>query len=125
MVIVLLDTSFILHMVSKPIVNFESLEEKLGKVEFVVLEDTIHELESLCHSKSVIKMRSAHSALNYAFRLMRVSIKGDESVDDKIVRFAIEKGAIVATLDAELKRKLKRHGVPVITLKNDKIDVNT
>lgn len=125
MVIVLLDTSFILHMVSKPIVNFDSLKEKLGKVEFVVLEDTIRELEILCRSKSVIKMRNAHSALSYASKLMRVSVKGDDSVDDKIVRFAIEKGAMVATLDAELKRKLKKYGVSVIILKNDKIDINT
>ncbi|MDW8045347.1 MAG: hypothetical protein RMJ31_06210 [Nitrososphaerota archaeon] len=123
MVTVLLDTSFLIHIVSRPIVNFELLKERLGKVEFVVLEDTLRELEDLCRSRSLSRARAARSALNYASKLMKVDVEGGGSVDDKIVKFAIEKKAVVATLDNDLKRKLRERGIPVIILKDGKVDV--
>ena len=44
---VVLDTSFLLELVSKPIKRLSDLEIALGKIEFVVLEPTIEELKRL------------------------------------------------------------------------------
>ena len=56
---ILLDASFILALASKPSNFIEELKEMLGKVELLVLEDTIKELEAISKRPSIKKSKQA------------------------------------------------------------------
>lgn len=43
------------------------------------------------------------------------------SVDDAIVMYVQKNGGMVATIDAELKRRVKQSGGTVLSLANDRI----
>ena len=49
-----------------------------------------------------------------------VSISG-KSVDDALVSYVKEHGGIVATLDAELKSRIKQNGGSVLSVSSDRI----
>ncbi|KYH40221.1 MAG: PilT domain protein [Candidatus Bathyarchaeota archaeon B63] len=50
-------------------------------------------------------------------RVIDVERGGDESYDDVIFRVAREMGAPVATNDAELRRRLRKAGIPTVYLR--------
>ncbi|MHB9161340.1 MAG: hypothetical protein ACYC6W_10740 [Nitrosotalea sp.] len=49
-----------------------------------------------------------------------ITISG-KSVDDALVSYVQEHGGIVATIDAELKARIKKSGGSVLSVANDKI----
>lgn len=51
-------------------------------------------------------------------------MKPGESVDDALLRYALENNAIVATSDRELRRKLREHGVPEIYLREESMRID-
>jgi rRNA-processing protein FCF1 len=120
---VLLDTSFILIAVDRPINLFEKLIEIIGKFDFILLEDTIHELISIKKSGSAKKSKLAQKALESVsgYQKMIHLVKGD--VDEKIVDYAFKNKVIVATVDKILRKKLRSLKIPVITLKKNKLMV--
>ncbi|MEM3427604.1 MAG: PIN domain-containing protein [Nitrososphaerales archaeon] len=118
---VVLDSSFLLEWVSRPIKRIEELELKLGKVEFVVLDATIKELEKLA-SATGVKAKKASAALEYVKNLKRVNVVNINSDTDlTISRYAAKHRSAVATLDQELRRRLKETGVTVLTLRDDNL----
>ena len=121
---VILDTSFLLELVSKPIKRLDELEAELGKVEFIVLEPTVRELRRLT-SKLGVKARRASAALNYVKNLRVVDLDDKKlSTDSAILYYALKHGAAVATIDRELRGRLKEEGVVVITLREDSVWVD-
>jgi len=52
--------------------------------------------------------------------LKKISILG-KSVDDALVYYVKEHGGIIATLDAELKARIKKNAGSVLSVSNDKI----
>ena len=52
--------------------------------------------------------------------MKKISISG-KSVDDALVSYVKEHGGIVATLDTELKMRIKKNGGSVLSVSNDKI----
>jgi len=119
-----LDTSFLLELVSKPIKRLDELEAELGKVEFIVLEPTVRELRRLT-SKLGVKARRASAALNYVKNLRVVDLDDKKlSTDSAILYYALKHGAAVATIDRELRGRLKEEGVVVITLREDSVWVD-
>jgi rRNA-processing protein FCF1 len=121
---VILDTSFLLELVSKPIKRLDELEVELGKVEFIVLEPTVRELRRLA-SKHGVKAKKANAALNYVKNLKVVNL-GDKKLkaDSAILYYALKYRAAVATLDQELRDKLREEDVIVITLREDGVWVD-
>jgi rRNA-processing protein FCF1 len=121
---VILDTSFLLELVSKPIKRLDELEVELGKVEFIVLEPTVRELKRLA-SKPGVKAKKANAALNYVKNLKVVNL-GDKKLkaDSAILYYALKYRAAVATLDQELRDKLREEDVIVITLREDGVWVD-
>jgi len=121
---VILDTSFLLELVSKPIKRLDELEVELGKVEFIVLEPTVRELKRLA-SKHGVKAKKANAALNYVKNLKVVNL-GDKKLkaDSAILYYALKYRAAVATLDQELRDKLREEDVIVITLREDGVWVD-
>ncbi len=52
--------------------------------------------------------------------MKKVSIPGS-SVDDALVSYVKRNGGIVATLDRELKDRIKKNGGSILSVSNDKI----
>jgi len=122
---VILDTSFLLELVSKPIKRLDELGVELGKVEFIVLEPTVTELKRLA-SKQGVKAKRAYTALQYIknnIRVINLDKKG-LSADSAILYYALKYSAAVATIDQELRDRLKEEGVVVITLRDDNVWVD-
>jgi len=121
---IILDASFILTLASKPLSLIEELEEMFGKVELLVLEDTIKELEVISRRPSIKKSKQAKMALDFIMRLERIIYAHEGSVDDKILRCAMENKFIVATMDRELRKRLRSMRLSVITLRQNRLIMN-
>jgi len=122
---ILLDASFILRIVEKPLKAFDRIEEALGRTEFIVVDDVVKELKALASSRSGRKQRIALQGLRYAEQLPRLGhVHGGLTVDGMIVECARSKGVAVATLDAELRRKLRRVGVTVVSCRGEEVVVD-
>ena len=119
---VIVDSNFLLAPAQLQIDIFEGVSELLGrKIEFVIPSPVYDELKSL--SKRGEKMRmEASLALKLAekCKIIDVKLRENENVDDLIVRLAIEWNCPVATNDRELKRKLRKRGIPIIFVREMK-----
>ena len=120
---VLLDASFVLTLASKPLDLIEELEDILGKVELLVLEDTIKELEAISKRPS-IKSKQAKLALDFVMKFERITYDYEGSVDDKILKCAMENKLLVATMDKELRKRLRAMSLTVITLRQNRLMIN-
>lgn len=121
---ILLDASFILTLASKPLDLIGELEEMLGNVELLVLEDTIKELEAISKRSSIKKSKQAKLALDFVMKLERITYAYEGSVDDKILKCAMENRLLVATMDKELRKRLRAMGLSVITLRQNRLMIN-
>ncbi len=110
----LLDSSFLIFAVSTPSQRMEEIQESLGRVELVVLDAVLNELQSLSQNSSPKLAKYAKSALNFAAGLKKISFDEGENVDDKIINCAVSRNASVATLDSGLRQRLKVVGVIVV-----------
>jgi rRNA-processing protein FCF1 len=98
----------------------EELEKKVNrKVEVVIPRPVLEELQKASTSKSRKKAKLVKEALKIAntAKVLDVNPKLNESVDDIIVRLAIDYNYAVATNDSDLKNRLRRNNVPVIYLR--------
>ena len=115
---VICDTSFLIHLATKKIKNINEFETEIGQIQFVVPEVVKNELEKLAKNKN--KKHEAISALNFINKLKTISISGNYA-DELLISYVKEHGGIIATLDKELKNKIKFLGGGIITLSNDRI----
>ncbi len=118
MVDVICDTSFLIHFATKRIKNIDSLDVEIGQIRFVVPSVVIAELEKLCNSPQ--KNKDALATLNFSKNLKKLSISGNFA-DESLINFSKENQCIIATLDKELKKKIKNAGGSIITFSNDRI----
>ncbi|MEM2855609.1 MAG: hypothetical protein QW416_00695 [Candidatus Nitrosocaldaceae archaeon] len=115
---VILDSSFLITIATKPIKRMYILED----LECIVLSAIIKELKSLEGSKSVKRAIAARTALELIERMKVriIDIKG-EPIDDLIIEYADKNSSYIATLDKEMKKKAKDRGIGVITLSKDEV----
>jgi len=113
----LLDSSFLMHMAKKSVLGLERIAD--WALETVVLEDITRELDGIKDSQdSVHSTRTAALASQYAKNLRSVNYEDCLPVDEKLIAYAEKHGAMVATLDVALRKKLLNRGIPVVSLKN-------
>jgi rRNA-processing protein FCF1 len=99
---------------------FEELEYLLQKkVDFIVPSSVKLELTSIS-SRGGEGAAEASLALQLASRcrVVDVTLQPQETVDDAIVKAAQKLGAVVATNDIELKKRLRDINVPVVYLRD-------
>jgi len=106
-----LDSDFLINCVKYKIDFFSKLKEEFPKQELVVFEKTFDELKNVGNSDAKI-----------AIALVKAKdvkiLKSDESkIVDNLILDRVKKGDIVATLDKELKAKLKEKGVKIISVR--------
>jgi rRNA-processing protein FCF1 len=91
------------------------------KYELFVLDGTIKELERLIKNSSLSKKQSAKYALrliqNHKIQVLKAE---KEHVDDALVAL---KDYVIATQDAELKRRLRKNNVRILSIRQQKFVV--
>ncbi len=115
---VICDTSFLIQLATKKIKNINSFESEIGQIQLVVPQVVKNELEKL--SKDEKKKHEVISTLNLINKLKQIQISGNYA-DESLISYVKEHGGIIATMDKELKTKIKSIGASIITLSNDRI----
>ena len=115
---VICDTSFLIQLATKKIKNINSFETEIGQIQLVVPQVVKNELERL--SKDKKKKHEIISNLNLINKLKQIPISGNYA-DESLISYVKEHGGIIATMDKELKTKIKSIGASIITLSNDRI----
>lgn len=120
---IILDSNFLFIPAQFKVDIFEELFNLLKRsFEPILLSSTKQELQGLAKSSPKIQ-KQAILALNLSEKCRFVSIEKslDESYDDIIVRVAAEWKCPVGTNDKELRKRLRKVGVPVIFLRQKRV----
>ena len=118
MVEVICDTSFLIHLSTRKIKNLDSVNTEIGQIQFVVPSAVLNELRKL--SKTQKKKQDAITTLKFARNLKTTQMSG-KFADQAIIEHVRKRGGIIATIDNELKNKIKKLGGSVMSFSNDKI----
>ena len=118
MIEVICDTSFLIHLSTRKIKNLDSVNTEIGQIQFVVPSVVLNELEKL--SKTQDKKQDAITTLEFAQNLKTIEMSG-KFADQAIIDYVRNHGGITATMDKELKNKIKKLGGSVMSFSNDKI----
>jgi len=117
---VILDTNFLMIPFQFNLDVFQEIEYLLQKkVDFVVPSSVKSELTGIS-ARGGEGAAEASLALQLASRcrVVEVTLNPGESVDDAIVKASQKLGAVVATTDIELKKRLRDINVPVVYLRD-------
>ena len=98
--------------------NLDSVNTEIGQIQFVVPSTVLSELEKL--SKTQEKKEDAITTLEFAQNLKIIEMSG-KFADQAIIERVRKRRGIIATLDSELKNKIKGLGGSVMSFSNDKI----
>lgn len=115
---VLCDTNFLIRLATSRIKNISSIDTEIGQLEFVVPTVVLEELDRLAHDPK--KAEFVIPTIQYAQSLDKIEMKGGYA-DGRLVEYVAKNGGIIATLDKDLKSKIKERGGSIISLSNDKI----
>ena len=107
-----------MHLATHRITNINSIETEIGSISFVVPEIVKKELEHLAEDPD--KNTAATQTLEHIKNFKTNLITG-KTADLGILDFVEKNGGIVATMDRELKNKIKEIGGSVLSVHNDKI----
>ena len=118
MVEVICDTSFLIHLATRKIKNIDSVNMEIGQIQFVVPSVVLNEMQNL--SKTQKKKQDATTTLEFAQNLKTIEMSG-KFADQAIIDHVRNHGGIIATMDKQLKNKIKSLNGSVISFSNDKI----
>ncbi|MCS7364064.1 MAG: hypothetical protein NDF54_01330 [archaeon GB-1867-035] len=125
-VIVLFDSNMLLMAVQKPFNLFDEVYRVLNRAyRPVVLSAVKSELDYLANFGSPKERRESRLALELVKRCEVVDFSFSDDADNAIIEFTRKHGrVVVATNDIELRRKLRKLGVPVIFMRGfDHLDL--
>ena len=118
MVEVVCDTSFLIHMANSRIKNISTLDTEIGRIDFIVPIVVLNELKKLSNdSKKGVK---ASNTLKFIKNFKQIEITG-KFADNAILEHVKNFGGMVATMDKDLKIKLKNLNGSIISISNDRI----
>jgi rRNA-processing protein FCF1 len=119
---VICDTSFMMVLGSNPLRNIESIESFLGSLHFTVPNIVADELRQLERHSGPKRSRMARAALSLiGSRFNLISLPPSKYADDAIIKYSRCNNCAVATIDRELKSRLIKNKVLVITLRDNKL----
>ena len=118
MVDVICDTSFLIHLANHRIKNLATLDTDIGFIQFLVPDIVISELNKLVKQEE--KSREANNTMQYIKNFKKINI-GGSFADDSIIRHVRNNGGVIATIDKELKYKIKNNGGSVISIANNRV----
>jgi rRNA-processing protein FCF1 len=115
---VICDTNFLIHLSTRRIKNIDSANSEIGDFQYVVPLVVLNELQRL--STIPDKEQDARKTLEFVRNLKTIPISG-RYADDAITEHVKKHGGVVATIDKDLKSRIKNSGGSVMSLSNDKI----
>ena len=115
---VICDTNFLIHLSTRRIKNIDSANSEIGDFQYVVPLVVLNELQRL--STIPDKEQDAKRTLEFVRNLKTIPISGSYA-DDAITEHVKKHGGIVATIDKDLKSKIKNSGGSIMSFSNDKI----
>ena len=118
MVEAICDTSFLIHLATRKIKNIDSVNTEIGQIQFVVPSAVLNELKRL--SKTEDKKQDATTTLEFARNLKTTEMSG-KFADQAIIEHVRNHGGMAATMDKELKNKIKSLNGSIISFSNDRI----
>ena len=117
---ILLDTNFLMVPIRFG-VDLQAEIERIIEATFILITTpaVVEELKQLRKSIKVGELKEIDFALALAEKITIVDeiLVPEEKVDDQLIRVAKREGCVVATTDSELRRRLRRAGLPVIFLR--------
>ena len=114
------DSSFLIAVLEHPTPWKEDILDRIGAFRPVVLSSVRSELLRL--SKRNGKGRFAALALTLLESGRFVIVDdGGGSPDDEILSYAVSEGAIVATIDSDLQRRLRARKLEVVGLRKGRV----
>lgn len=119
---ILLDTNFLLLPAQHKVDIFSELKRICNfNYELFMLDKSIDELANII-LEGKIKDRIAAKVAKALIKSKKINIikTKEGNVDDLILEYAIKEDFIVATLDSELKKRLKAEKIQLITLRKAK-----
>lgn len=122
MVKVICDTSFLIHLANHRIKNLATLDTDIGEIQFLIPDVVLSELNHL--AKKEQKTKEAINALQYIKNFQTIKI-GGSFADDSILSHVQKEGGVIATIDKDLKYKIKSNGGSVISIANNRIVLET
>jgi uncharacterized protein len=119
---VLCDTSFLMVLVSKPISKFDEVERNIGKLNILVPTIVIEELNILQQKAGPKRSMTAKTAIEISkARFKVIEIVKSRHVDDAIIEYAIKHNCAIATIDTDLRKRLIKNKILVITISNNRL----
>ena len=119
---VVCDTSFMMVLGSTPLQNIEGIESALGRLQFVVPNIVAEELKHLERHSGPKRSRMARAALSLiGAKFNLIDLPLSNYADESIIKYSSCHNCAVATLDRELKNRLIKNKVLVITLRDNKL----
>lgn len=113
---IILDTNFLLVPAKFKVDVFEEMERVVDqKFKLVVPESIREELERLAEGKSE-DARAARTGLKLLERENVEFVKTKNKADEAIIEL-VDENTIVATMDKDLKKRLKNKGIGIIYLR--------
>lgn len=121
---IIFDTNFLLIPVQFKVDVFSEVDRICNfNYQLCILDKSINELENIVKSQKGKSKRAAKIALQLikTKNIKIISTKNiEKNADDSIVEIANKTEHIVATLDKELKKRLKQKGISLISLRQKK-----
>ena len=118
MVKVICDTSFLIHLANHRIKNLATLDTDIGEIQFLVPDIVLAELTKL--AKKEEKTKQVTNTIQYIKNFPTIKL-GGTFADNSIISHVKNQGGIIATIDKELKYKIKNLGGSVISIANNRI----
>jgi uncharacterized protein len=119
---VLCDTSFLMVLVSRPISKFDEVERHIGKLNILVPTIVIEELNILQQKAGPKRSMTAKTAIEISkARFKVIEIVKSRHVDDAIIEYAIKHNCAIATIDTDLRKRLIKNKILVITISNNRL----
>lgn len=115
---VICDTNFLIHLATRRIKNIDNLDVEIGQITFVVPQVVQNELSELI--KNTKKQQDVSQTLDF-IKIFKVIHLNGNFADKELIDYVKQNKSIIATLDKELKKQIKKHGGTIMSLSNDKI----
>jgi len=119
---VICDTNFLIHLATRRIKNIDNLDMEIGSISFIVPEVVKNELIKLQQIPE--KTQQITTTLNFIKNFKIIPITGNYA-DQELINYVKNTRSIIATMDRELKNRIKEYGRSILSLHNDKIIIES
>ena len=123
-ILVVVDTNFLTVPLQFGVDVFSEAETILEqRVEFVILDSVLEEINKLAETAKGSDKRAFRIALELAENCRKVDVQDAHSemtVDDQLIEYTSHSGGVLATNDKDLRARARTRGLPVLLLRGKK-----